>query len=400
MKKLLQLFSLLLITGVFVFGSDEILSNIKKNELDLKEKQTIIGAEILEKSWINPLTLSLSQSSDKLGAPTEIDSTKATISFNQDLFRSGGIYYAIKYANAKKEGGLYSVKYQRNLAVVNGYTILLSINKLKLQIDKQKLLIENQAIDIKTKREQFLAGVINSSLLNTAIIDQSRNENTLLDLETSYEKLIDDFKNISDKDHKDIFIPNLEMPREVDYMLNNLELLVNDRTIEENNYFKKMTVAKFMPKVTLNTYYTQDSTTTKAPTGVTDSDSSYYGYGLTFSIPLSVNSFREVESSKIDYLLAKNTLSDKKRSESNYYRKSLGNIKRIEKKIALALNDQILYDSLISQTQEQLEAQMKTEDDLKVMNNSKNIRSLDLDIYQIDKKLEILPILAKMNIDI
>ncbi len=387
---LLKPFSLALIASFALYGGEDILSSTKKNTFDLKRKQTIINSDIEKRELIGKVIVSVDQSTDTLN-DVETDTTTSTIAFSQDIFKSGGIYYAVQYANAKKDYGLNSVKYEKNQAIVSAYTILYSIKKLELQIEKQKLLIANQDIDIRMKKEQYLAGIVDSSFLNNAIIVKTSQENTLLDLQTSRDKLIEDFKNISDLQYTDIALKPLFIPAEQEYFDRNLELKTTNALIEQNSYYKNMVVTKYLPTVTFDAYYAQvESTTT------TDRQ----GYGLTVSMPFGVNTFNDIETSKINVMLARNQMEETQRSERNFYNQTLENIKRVEKKRNLALEDLSRYDALIAQVSELLSAQMKTSDDLTIMQNSKKIREIDLKIYDIDRELEILPMYGKMDIDI
>lgn len=388
--KHLKAFSLSLVLVSSLFAGEEILNETKRENLELLKKKTEVNAKILGDSWISPLSVSIGKTTTDYDATSsEEDTTTAGLYFSQDVFRSGGIWYAIEYAKAQKRLGLSNVGLNRNVEIVTAYNTLLQIKSLELSEKKQRLLIRNSEIDINRKRDQFVAGLIDISFLNNAIIGKTAQENALLDLLTNKEKLIVSFETISDKNYKEVTLPSLKMPSEEEFIEANLALKAKQGSIESTEYFAKMTKAKYLPKLTANASYV-------------DLDSQNYdgrktSYGLTLSMPLNINTFRDIEVTKVDALVAKNDLLLAEKEEKKAYERVVQDINRVEKKIALAKSDSELYSTLLKQTEELYSAGLKTKEDIETMENSKKIREIDQEIYSLDvigNKLEIYTKLA------
>ena len=67
-------------------------------------------------------------------------------------------------------------------------------------------------------------------------------------------------------------------------------------------------------------------------------------------------------------------------------------------KIDIAKDDIKLYDSLLTQIQEQLSVGMKTQSDVDTMINSKKIKELDTKSLEVEKQIELLEIYSRIEI--
>lgn len=392
---LLRIFSFSILAFTVLNGGEEILSQMKKSTLDAQKKSAILNSEKTKNSWIlNSESMgsrvSYRQTTDRYAKTgVESESTSTAISLSQDVFRSGGIWYAIDYANAKKELGLTNVEMSRNAQIVAAYSALIGIRKYELSEKKQKLFIRNSELDIKRKREQYLAGLVDVSLLNSAIIGKTSQENVLLDLITGKEELIATFETMSDRDYKTVTLPKLKIPAKDKYISHNLALKSSKSTIDSADSLSKITSAKYLPKVTVSASYSEvDNQSYQG--GVN-------GYGVSISMPISVSTFKDIEVAKLDALIAKNNHEIAKQKEEKAYDRIMQDLRRVEKKLTLAQKDMELYATLLLQTKEQYRAGLKTKDDLETMANSKKIRALDKEVYKLDilsKKLTICEKLA------
>ena len=116
----------------------------------------------------------------------------------------------------------------------------------------------------------------------------------------------------------------------------------------------------------------------------------YYDYGISVSIPLDINTFRDIESAKVDYLKAQVVQKDKQRELKALYEQVMHNIKNFDKKIALSNENIELYSKLLDDTKKLYTAGYKTEYDVNRLQNSLQIQYIDTKIYEIDKQLELL----------
>jgi outer membrane protein TolC len=92
----------------------------------------------------------------------------------------------------------------------------------------------------------------------------------------------------------------------------------------------------------------------------------------------------------VNYLKSKVSVIDKKREIKAIYEQVMQNIENLEKKKQLSVENKDLYNSLLKDTKEQFRAGYKASFDVELLQNSLNIEELNVDIYEIDKQLELL----------
>jgi outer membrane protein TolC len=384
MKKLIFLFPL------FLFGLDNILSPTQNNLFDYDEKKNEKEMFKLQNSWINPITLSHSYTrTDQYSNKKTTNIT--SISITQPIFKSGAIYAAIKYANFLDSYNKTSIEKAKRTAIKNAYEILFNIKKIDVSIQKQKLLIENANIDISRKKEQFLNGVIDSSYLNNAIISKNTLLQSNADLISQKESLILNFKNLSDLKYEDISLPILSLINKDNYINNNKDFILAREDIEVQRSLKNSIIGNNLVTVSLNGSYNllKDKYDPES-TSFRSQNINYYKVGFTISMPLDINSIKNIESAKISYLKSKLNLIDVKNKLSNSYKDSVITIKNIDKKIQILESTIELYKSLILSTKDNIKAGINTMLDLQELENTDKINKLTLKTYQIDKNIELL----------
>ena len=390
MKALKLSIALSLLCSTLLISQEQLDSYISENKKELfnydYEKNEAQSSKLRD-SWIVPLNLNYSYSkSNPYG--DEQTNENASIKMDQPIFQSGGIYYGIKFAEASKIYSDYSVDVAKRKLVKDAISLLMQIKQIDLKIQNQKLRIENAEINLAQKKEEYLNGQLDSGFLDSAIIDRNVVIQALYDLQTNKERLISKFSAISDMDHKGAFVPSLEMLTLEKFLQNNIVLGMSEGEIEKNRYAKDVTVAKYLPKVNLTASYNWDKTTTSLLLGPREKD--YYSVGFRASLPIDINTFRDVESSKIDYLKAKLAVDDRKRELRAIYEQVMQNIDNFEKKKLLSVENRDIYERLLEDTKELYSAGYKTKYDVELLQNSVEIQKSDVAIYEIDKQLELL----------
>ena len=374
------------------------ISDSKQKQFDYTYEKNEAESSKLRDSWISPFSLSYTfsknkQDSEAIGTTaakeSEWDQESASISWSQTVFQSGGIYYGIKYAEASGKYADLSVDVTKRKLVKDTISILMQIKQIDLKIERQNLQIKNAEIALEQKKEQYLNGQLDSSFLDNAIIDRNLVIQALYDIETNKERLISKFEALSDMDYKQAAIPRLDLLDKKNFLSNNIVLKMNESEIEKNDYFKDVTTAKYLPKITFNAGYTWQAET-KILGSFDKAENTSYNYGVTASIPLDINTFDDISSSRIEYLKSKVVIEDKKRELSAIYDQVMQNIDNLEKKKQLSIENKDIYEKLLDETKELFAAGYKTEYDVDLLRNSYEMAGIDFKIYEIDKQLELL----------
>ena len=376
------------------FGADEnnqpldtYISKNKKDQFKYDYDKVEADSSKLRDSWIAPLNLQYSYSKSNPYSD-EQTSEGAAIKMDQPIFQSGGTYYGIKFAEASRVYANYSVEVAKRKLVKDAISLLMQIKQMDLKVERQKLQIKNSTISLEQKKEQYLSGQLDSGFLDNAIIERNFVIQSLYDIETNKERLISKFNAISDLSYTDAKIPYLEMLNEEQFLEYNIVLNMSESDIEKTKYNKDVTTAKYLPRVSITSGYNWSKSDSAFQFGASEKD--YYDYGVRASVPLDINTFRDIESSRIDYLKSKLVIEDRRRELRALFEQVMQNINNFEKKRLLSIENRELYEKLLSETQDMFSAGYKTSYDVDLLENSVSIQIIDLSIFEIDKQLELL----------
>lgn len=369
------------------------LSSLKKEKLDIDKKRVELESDNLKYDWIKQIVGSYSYTnSDQIGITKETD--MFSVSLDQPIFKSGGIYYSIAYSGANREFMRLSTKLNEQTLIKNVISAWLLMKKYDLQIEKQKYLLENAKIDVIRKKEQYDSGFLDSSFLDSAILDKSRLEIALVDLESLRYSQLMKFKSLSDLDYKSITPPKFSMVEKSVYLDKSLAIKSRDLEGKKLDYLKKMTVSNYLLTVSLfGGYYDK-----RDEWGNLRVDDSYNQFGVRVSMPLlDVNRGRTIELRQLDFLKSRLELEDTKKEEENLYDDAVKKVELLQKKIELVKKNEKLYNSLLNSTRELYEAGEKTIYDVDTLKNSMATTIIDKKIYEIDVQQVLLELYAKMN---
>jgi len=371
---------------------ESFLSEYKNKQFEYEYKKSEAESAKLRDSWIAPLRLNYTYSKSNPYATEQLNES-AAIRMDQPIFQSGGIYYGIQFANANKHYSNLSIDITKRKMIKDTIALLMQIREISLQIEKQKLTIKNADINLLEKKEEYLNGELDSGFLDNAIIQKNSVMQALYDMQTKREKLINNFSALSDLNYKNLSLPYFEMISKSDFLEHNLYIKESDYAVEKNRYAKDARVAKYLPKVNLTAGYNWQKSSHQqfsptSPSFSTERD--YYDYGFRVSIPIDINTFRDIESAKVDYLKSEVMQKDRKRALSLLYDQVINNIKNFDKKIALSRENRKLYQKLLDDTQKLYVSGYKTKYDVQILTNSLAMQKIDTKIYKIEKQLELL----------
>ena len=396
----------LLCSFLFIFlsslGADELESILSENKTLLFKydfEKNELESDKLSKSWINPVMLRY----NKRYSTQLINETTKTgnysIYIDQPIFRSGGIYFAIKYANAYRVTNKTDLVLQQRKMIGDAVSILFQLKKNTLEQQKLRYQIKNDKIDIQQKRDSYNAGILDSSFLDQAILKKSQDEARLLEFQLNLLELKQHFSLLSDKKPERLKLPHLKLISKKNYKSQNLELKKDIMYAEETEYLSKMTISKYLPTVSLQGEYIDGDINPAFdfPGAQPRFNEKYYNYGFTVSLPLDINSFTDIESSKVSKLRAAAQVLDRRETVNEEYDWIRNSLNILDRKIVLAKKDEKIYGNLYKVTKNLVQAGEKTSLDADVMGNSLQIRKIDQRIYSIDKQIQLLKLYIRVE---
>jgi len=396
LKKLSLLFSVLLGTLSAESELSDVLSQDKSTLLKYQTEQNSIQAHTLENSWINPVVLQYAKNYSTQFGDT-IHTQQFIVSVDQPIFKMGGIWAAIKYAKALGKANALEIELQKRQLISQALTILFNLKKSKLQLQKLDLTIKNDNLNIEIQKESYEEGLTNRTLYDQALLKRNQDITSKLKIELTVTKLENDFSLLSDHDPYALQLPNFGMIDKTRYMEQQLELKRDTFRVEEKKHNKYMTFTKYLPEISINGRYTnEDLNPLFASTG-SRIKKQYFNYGFKVTLPLSINSFDDVQTSKIEYLNAQVTLNEKKKIVANNFKLAKKRLAIIDQQIALSKDDMVHYESMLQTAQDEEAMGDKTTLDTQIVANSVKVRQLDQEIYKVDAQLELLGLYVNVS---
>ena len=375
--------------------ANSLLNSLKQEELALEKKAAINQAKQLRDSWIMPIRVSYLYQKGNQFPNQELKNFSITI--DQPIFKSGGIWAAIKYANAKKIASLYGVELKRNQLIALVIELAYKRKRLILQEQKQKLLIKNAQINVEIKKDAYLHGLLDSTFLDNAILQKNSAQLALLELEQQRLDLEKNLRDLSDIDFNTP-LPRFGLKSQEEYLRKNLLLMEKEEQKRAAKYNSFMQIARFMPSLSVVASYNHQSMQGSLYIPNYSYQDSYYTYGVRLQLNfLDMNALKIIEEAKINKLKAANQLLLSKLQKSNLYHKILSQLRLIDKKIALVKENKRLYQRLLLQTKDLYRAGEKTKYDVQTLQNSIAIKEIELQIYDIDKQLLLLELYKEMK---
>ncbi|OHD98179.1 MAG: transporter [Sulfurimonas sp. RIFCSPHIGHO2_12_FULL_36_9] len=395
MKVSFLLIALSTLCSTLLFSEEKLESYIsenKKEQFKYDYEKNEAQSSKLRDSWIAPLNLNYSYTKSNPYENKQIQQG-AAIQMDQPIFKSGGIYYGIKFAEASKVYSDYFSDVAKRKLVKDAISLLIQIKQMEQKISKQNLMIKNSEINLAQKKESYLNGQLDSGFLDNAIIERNIVIQALYDIQTSKERAISKFNAISDMKYEDAPIPELKLINQDEFLENNIVLNMSKSEINRNKYNKNVTLSKYLPQINFVAGYNwKESQNQQFIPGAESisNETDYYNYGVKASLPLDINSFRDVESSKIDYLKSVLVIEDKKREQKAIFEQVMQNIENFEKKKQLSVENRDIYEKLLADTVDLYKAGYKTEYDVELLQNSVEIQKIDVEVFGMDKQLELL----------
>ncbi len=373
----------------------DLLSPEKRDIFKYQESYNDLQSDKLKKSWVNPVRLQYRKNYTTQFRENTVDTSNYSIVVDQPIFKSGGIFYSIKYADALRGATAAEIKLRKREMIGAVVRILFEFKKIRLQQQKMGLLIKNDEIDIKLKSDSFEAGILDSSFLDQAIIKRNKDETESLALELQLEKLQNDFAFLSDKNPDRLPLPMLKLISEKEYKQEHLVLRSDTLHAQEKQYLSKMTWSQYLPEVSVQGQYINgDLNPLFANPSLRDE---YTNYSVTVSMPLSINALTDVEAGQVAYMEAATRVIDQEKRVDLEYQTILNNLRIIDKKIALDHKDEKLYQRLYVVTKNLEAVGEKTSYETELMHNSLETKKLDQKIHKIDKQLQLLSLYIKVS---
>lgn len=377
------------------------------NELDLlqedKKELRKIDKEIIEKKyesskdeWIGKINLnsSLGKDHDFTHDKTGDMSRSLGLSFSQSIFESGGIEYSIEYARKQLQSDLIAWENQ-NIALIQAiYETLLAIKKLKLQIEQSDYSLKNKDIELILKRIQYEAGRVDITELNNAIMSKNNQQKENISLKNLLKEKEYELSKYTSLKSNQIEIIDFEVVDKEKFLKDNLNIRYENSRVELLDTSYKQLKSTYLPKVTLNTNanYRNNQNEDDRQTGAVT---------LNMSMPIfDITKDSKIEKSKLEVLKQKVNVKDMQNELEYEYEQILTQINSYDEYEKTISENLKLYEDLITANQSSNAAGMSADYDLEILQNTQKINQYDLQINDINRKLQYTKLYFKTKANI
>ncbi len=382
------------------------------NELDLlqKDKKELrqIEKEVIQKKyegakddWIGTINLNSGLTrSHSFSKESDSFNKSVSIGFSQSVYESGGIEFGIKYA--KDELNSETIAWEnKNVEILQTiYETLLTIKKLKLQIEQSDYSLKNKDIELVLKKIQYEAGRVDIIELNNAIMSKNNQQKENISLKNSLKDKEYELSKYTSLKSNEIEIIDFKIINKDKFLRDNLNIKYENSKVELLDTSYKQLKSTYLPKVSLSTsagYSNNENLTTNA----TGDDERNGSIGLNMSMPLfDITKDAKLEKSKLEVLKQKVNVTDIKNELVYEYEQILAQINTYDEYEKTIDSNLKLYDDLIMVNKSSNSAGMTSDYDLEVLQNTKIINEYDLQINDINKKLQYSKLYFKTKADI
>ena len=381
----------------FLFANEIELLQKDKKELRQIEKEIIQKKyEAAKDEWIG--TINLNSTLGKNRDFTEDENSDMTrslgLNFSQSIFESGGIEYSIEYARQQLKSDLIAWENQNIALIQEIYETLLTIKKLKLQIEQNDYSLKNKEIELILKRIQYEAGKVDIIELNNAIMSKNNQQKENISLMNSLKDKEYELSKYTTLKSNQIKILDFKIIHKDKFLKDNLNIRYENSKVELLDTSYKQLKSSYLPQVSLNTSttYTNNENKEQNESGK---------IGISASMPIfDITKDSKLEKSKLEVLKQKVNVTDMQNELIYEYEQILAQINTYDEYEKTIQNNLKLYEDLIMVNKSSNSAGMTADYDLEVLQNTQKINEYDLKINDINKKLQYTKLYFKTKVDI
>lgn len=384
-----------------LFANEIELLQKDKKELRQLEKDVIEKKyEGAKNDWVGTVNLSSGLNRNHyFSKDSDSFSKSVSIGFTQSIYESGGIEFGIKYAKDELNSELIAWE-NKNIAILQIiYETLLTIKKLKLQIEQSDYSLKNKDIELVLKKIQYEAGRVDIIELNNAIMSKNNQQKENISLKNTLKDKEYELSKYTSFKSNEIEIIDFKVIDKDKFLKDNLNIRYENSKVELLDTSYNQLKSTYLPKVTFNTNagYSNNQNLTINSTGDDDKNASI---GLNMSMPIfDITKDSKLEKSKLEVLKQKVNVNDMQNELVYEYEQILAQINTYEEYEKTIESNLRLYDDLIMVNKSSNSAGMTADFDLEILQNTKKINKYDLEINDINKKLQYAKLYFKTKVD-
>lgn len=381
-----------------LFSNELDVLNPEKKELrDLNNEIIKEDYKLSRDSWLSPINVNSSfERSHSFSSESDSYSRGIGLSYSQDIFKSGGIFETIEYAKKKLVSDLLAWEVENYTILQSVYENIFNILKTRLELEQSEYELKNASIELDLRKLEYDNGNVDIVELNDAIMSKNSVSKTKISLQSqlkTYELELSKYTDLSIEEIKMISFDNITKDL---FLENNIDIKYEDSLISVLDVTYEKLKSSYLPQVALSTSLNYS----KSKDMINDENNKNYNgsVGVSVSMPLyDPNRSSNIQRAKLDVLVQKSTLNDKKYETSKDYDEVILSIDTYEKTNKIIEENIKLYEDLIDVYTSSNESGITSDYDLDVLKNTKKINEYDIAINDVNIKLEYLALYFKIK---
>lgn len=375
MKKVI---TLNILTATLLFANIDIQPNLLENQnLEKNIKKT--EALKIKTNIINDINFNLDFSKTYINNDFYNDSSSFNVSFNQDIFRSGGILYSLEASDIYNK--IRDLNYDINLneIIKNIVDIKYSneINKLNLTLNllnKDYLNIEKTIAE-----EEYKAGIGSFLNINNKIINLNNNLIDYSNINNNFKIIKNNFAKFSSKNINDYILPVVNEVSLNDF-LNSNDIKLQKEQSKYNEKMLDLEKTKYLPKVSIYGSYKDEF----GEENIINKDNNST-IGLKISMPLKLTKNYDVESLKLTNLKDKININEKIRNKELYFKNIQQNIENYNNNIKILENISLNWFNNFKEKENEFKANIISKKQLDLFDFQYKISKINIELEKIKK---------------
>lgn len=365
------------------------LRQIEKNVIQKKYEST-------KDDWVGTINLnsSVGRNRDFTAGENSNDTRNVGLNFSQSVYESGGIEYSIQYAKQQLESDLIAWENENILILQRIYETLLEIKKIKFQIEQSDYALKNKEIELILKKIQYEAGKIDITELNNAIMSKNNQQKENISFLNFLKDKEFELSKYTSLKSNEINLIDFKVIDKEKFLRDNLNIEYENSKVKLLDTSYEQLKSSYLPHVSLNTSATYSN----------DEKSAYNESGriaLSMTMPIfDITKDAKLEKSKLELLKQKVSIVDMKNALVYEYEQILAQINTYEEYEKIIANNLKLYEDLIFTNKSSNTAGMTSDFDLELLENTQKINEYDLQINDINRKLQYTKLYFKTKADI
>lgn len=387
---------MLLLAALLASADETLINSVQKERLESQRELSDLQSRLTRQSWIGaPELFARGGKSGARGGLInyQYDVKGIGARWEQDLFRSGGIWYEFESADRQKILDTTELNIREKVLRARIYDLTLQIRQEALRVQKIRLHIENKDEERRHKEEKFKNGLIDISELDRTLIELKFLHNEQAVHRAEKQSLESALKRFTDRTEPTIEIPDMAWLHRATFLKRNSAIEAQAQRAALSETDTKRTWSNYLPRVSVYGEYQRENDLNNFEAFGKALQNTWRAE-VVVSMPIDVNAFDDVERARVLELVSRLDVSDTQMKETAFYDNLDARLELLATKIQNAKEVIKYYRELHDHVDSLVKNGLSNGIECRSIANTIHINEIDRDILQMDKTRLLLALHA------